>query len=140
MALAKIKGTGPFSAAQIHQLSRENGTTASGMPHGADGKNMEQHLQAHGVNAKTFTNQDGNEMKHLDDELAKGHSAVVYIRNPDTGHGHFIFIAGKTDDNHYLMGNSGGQRYRNAAPVDRASLQHWMLGDKPHSPYFVSVW
>ncbi|MDR3612174.1 MAG: hypothetical protein P4L53_01320 [Candidatus Obscuribacterales bacterium] len=143
MAISKVTGRAPFSAGEIHQLSRENGSLNAGaFPHGAGNKNMEEQLKAHGVNAEThdFAGNPRGEMNKLDEELAKGHHAVAYIRNPATGHGHFIFIDGKTEDGKYVVGNSGRHTFGNAPPVGRQELENWMLGEKRGSPYFVSVW
>jgi len=142
MAISKITRHAPFSAADIHELSKENGTIKQGLPHGDDNKHMENALKSHNLNAQTFDCEENphQEMDQLDAELAKGRSAIAYIRNPDTGHGHFIFVAGKTDAKHYLIGNSGNPHYANAAPVDRETLQKWLLGKKLGHSYFVSVW
>jgi hypothetical protein len=143
MAISKVTGRAPFSAGEIHQLSRENGSLDAGaFPHGAGNMNMEKQLKVHGVNAEThdFGGNPRAEMNKLDEELAKGHHAVAYIRNPATGHGHFIFIDGKTEDGKYVVGNSGRHTFGNAPPVGRQELESWMLGAKRGSPYFVSVW
>jgi hypothetical protein len=146
MAISKVTGRAPFSAGEIHQLSQENGTMGSGaFPHvGREGatNNMAEQLKKHGVNAEThdFGSNPHGEMNKLDEELAKGHHAVAYIRNPATGHGHFIFIDGKTEDGKYVVGNSGRHTFRDAPPVGRKELENWMLGEKRGNPYFVSVW
>jgi hypothetical protein len=142
MAISKVTGRAPFSAGEIRHLSNENGTMGAGaFPHGPGNRNMEEQLKRHGVHAVThdFAGNPHGEMNKLDEELTKGNHAVAYIRNPATGHGHFVFIDGKTEDGRYVVGNSGRHTFGNAPPVSRRELESWMLGEKRGSPYFVSV-
>jgi hypothetical protein len=143
MAISHVTGRGKFSAGEIHQLSRENGSLSAGaFPHGDGNRNMEESLKRHGVNAEThsFGNNPNGEIQKLSEELDKGHSAVAYIRNPATGHGHFIFIEGKTPDGRYVVGDPGSHRFARKPAVSEQELNRWLTGEKRGTPYFVSVW
>jgi hypothetical protein len=147
MAIAHLTGRGPLSGAEIQRLSHENGTFSDprnyAFHHGENSSNMAHQLRSHGLKAETHQISDKHaEMAKLDEELAKGRSAVVYIRNPDTAshHGHFIYVAGKVGENQYLIGNSGSHLFRDKRPATREQLTEWMGGPKKHESYFTSVW
>ncbi len=44
-------------------------------------------------------------MQDLNRELAQGHTAVAKVINPHTGNAHYIYIAGRTNDGQYILGD-----------------------------------
>lgn len=44
-------------------------------------------------------------MQDLNRELAQGHTAVAKVINPHTGNPHYIYIAGRTSDGRYILGD-----------------------------------
>jgi hypothetical protein len=43
----------------------------------------------------------------LDQELAKGHTAIVGIKSPYSSGNHYIYVAGKDQNGNYMIGDSG---------------------------------
>lgn len=75
-------------------------------------------------------------MADLDAELAKGHSAVARVRNPHTGNAHYIYIAGRTADGRYIVGDPDRYNRNHMEPV---SAKH-LLSMMSHRNGFVAGW
>ena len=91
-----------------------------------------------GLNAKAYSYKkvDEQTLKDLDKELALGHSAIGHVKNPHTGNGHYIFIAGKTSDGKYIIGDPDRANSSHFKPVTPKALLS-MLGPKDG---FVAGW
>lgn len=103
-----------------------------------DLQSMADKLQSLGLNAKAFSYKtvDEQTLKDLDKELGAGHSAVGHVKNPHTGNGHYIFIAGKTEDGKYIIGDPDKANTSHFQPVTAKALLK-MLAPKDG---FVSGW
>lgn len=75
-------------------------------------------------------------MQALDQELAQGHTAIGRVRNPHTGNNHYIYIAGRTADGKYMIGDPDRANRDHFQPVTRAHLLSMMS----HRDGFVSGW
>jgi hypothetical protein len=152
MAIADVLGKVPPTLAEILQIAKESGTNASGgfplgtwingkLPNGYDDKNVEYWAKQHGLNAKSygFKTKGPDEMAALDAELEQGHRAVALSRFV-TGGGHFIYIAGKTDKDHYLVGDPANWSKKAQRPLTRKELETLLQGDFGWHPTFTAVW
>lgn len=90
-------------------------------------------LEARAYEYGTFGKQG---MADLDAELAKGHSAVARVRNPHTGNAHYIYIAGRTADGKYIVGDPDRYNRNHMEPV---SAKH-LLSMMSHRNGFVAGW
>ena len=128
---------------EIRHLEAVTGTTANGLyPGGADSMAADARRYA-GLNARAYNygpNQGRYAMDLLDKEIDKGHGAVVWIENRNTGHGHWGYVAGRDKSGRYVLGDPGGSRTgiyaEHLSPVTRehlASLLDFRTG-------FAAVW
>lgn len=64
-------------------------------------------------------------MQDLDRELAQGHTAVAKVINPHTGNPHYIYIAGRTNDGRYILGDPD-RKNPHQEPISGDRLQRMM--------------
>jgi hypothetical protein len=177
-AIRDIRHLGQFTIEQINKLSKETGTEPSlynkrhkkiregGFPWG-DGQHMEEAARKQGLDAQTFRFKYDAPgiMTQLDSEFEKGHRAIAFGPGPDLNDpyhngGHFVYIAGKVDDDHYLIGNpanptfgpDGGSYKNRIGPpmtgkedgkrvVSRKALESWLRGRTTRGDVeFTAVW
>jgi hypothetical protein len=143
MARADFVTGRPPSTSEIQQFEAETGTYASDRyPGGADKMAADARRLA-GLNSRAYNygpNQGRHAMDLLDNELAQGHAAVVWMENRNTGHGHWGYVAGKDRNGQYILADPGGSRtgiyVEHLRPVTRehlASLLDFRTG-------FAAVW
>lgn len=153
MAIADHSLHAPPTIALVNELTRQTGTDpCDGMPDWWVA--MPPVLQKHGLHTKVYVYNVGDTtaMDALDAELLQGHSAIIHVNNPRThsGNGHFIYVAGKTADGRYVIGNPDAPAnwmLNHNQPVTRKQLEDMMM-KPPHShpryykgvPGFVAVW
>ncbi len=103
-----------------------------------DLQSMADKVETLGLNAKAYSYKkvDEQTLKDLDKELAMGHSAIGHVKNPHTGNGHYIFIAGKTSDGKYIIGDPDKANSSHFKPVTPKVLLS-MMGPKDG---FVAGW
>jgi LysM repeat protein len=115
----------------LEHFERVTGTTQ----HGYRGSlaDMAAQARSQGLEAKPYQYGSFGEqgMNDLDRELAMGHSAVARIINPHTGHPHYIYVAGRTSDGKYVVGDP--DRHNNPTfghdqPITRRHLEQMMSG------------
>jgi len=130
---------------EIKQLEEDTGTLHNKLhrklfPGGAD--LMAKSAINAGLGAKPYNygfNKGAQAMDLLDAEFNLGHGAIAWGLNKHTGHGHWYFIAGRTQDGRYVLGDPGGttRTYaRHLHPVSRAHLAE-LLDARTG---FVAVW
>ncbi|MGD9679846.1 MAG: nitrous oxide reductase family maturation protein NosD [Candidatus Obscuribacterales bacterium] len=90
-------------------------------------------LEARAYEYDTFGKQG---MTDLNAELDKGHSAVARVRNPHTGNAHYIYIAGRTADGKYIIGDPDRHNRSHMEPVTAKHLYSMMS----HRNGFVAGW
>jgi hypothetical protein len=142
MAIADHVTGVPPTYPEIDKLTKETGTRESdGMPD--YWVVLPQVLPNHGLHFKVyiFAVGDKTAVDALDAELAQGHSAIVHVNNPRThsGNGHFIYIAGRTSNGGYVIGNPDGPA--NAAlghdkEVSRQEIENMMVNPPASHPKF----
>jgi Peptidase_C39 like family len=146
--------TGKLSSdADVKALTSETGTQPSdGMPEWSEV--LPEVGPKHGLKVKTYVMSVGEKtgMDTLDAELLQGHSAIVHVNNPRTksGNGHFIYVAGITEDGGYVIGNPDGPANKalgHDQPVPRQAVENMMLNPPPShpktykgTPGFTAVW
>jgi hypothetical protein len=64
-------------------------------------------------------------MQDLNRELAQGHTAVAKVINPHTGNAHYIYIAGRTQNGEYILGDPD-RKNPHQQPVSGARLMSMM--------------
>jgi hypothetical protein len=64
-------------------------------------------------------------MSDLNQELAQGHTAVAKVINPHTGNAHYIYIAGRSQNGEYLLGDPD-RKNPHQQPISGARLLHMM--------------
>jgi len=68
----------------------------------------------------------GNQaMEDLNRELAQGHTAVAKVINPHTGNAHYIYIAGRSSDGGYVLGDPD-RKNPHQQPISGDRLKHMM--------------
>jgi hypothetical protein len=123
----------PPTPGDLEHFERVTGTTQ----HGYRGSlsDMAAQARSQGLEAKAYQyGRFGDQgMNDLDKELAMGHSAVARIINPHTGHPHYIYVAGRTSDGKYVIGdpdrhNNPSSTYGHGEPITRRHLEQMMSG------------
>jgi hypothetical protein len=153
MAIADHVLGKPPTLALVKVLTKETGTRQSdGMP---DWWTVVPAAAAkHGLETSVHVVSvgDATAMDALDAELLRGHSAFVHINNPRTksGNGHFIYVAGKTVNGGYVIGNPdepANSALGHNKEVSRQDIANMMVNPpKSHPKYykgvpgFVAVW
>ncbi len=153
MAIADHVLGKPPSEKLVKELTKETGTRESdGMPDWW--VVLPQVLPNHGLHYKVyvFAVGDATAMDALDAELAQGHGAIVHINNPRTteGEGHFIYVAGRTVDGGYVIGNPDAPANEDLGhdqAVARDDILNMMVNPPPQhpnlykgTPGFTAVW
>lgn len=91
---------------------------------------MANQMEQIGLNAKAYTygmgKISGQTMRDLNNELDKGHSAVARVINPHTGNPHYIYIAGRDANGHYILGDPDRKNPQHFKPVTQKYLQSIM--------------
>jgi len=64
-------------------------------------------------------------MQDLNRELAQGHTAVAKVINPHTGNAHYIYIAGRSNDGGYVLGDPD-RKNPHQQPISGARLMSMM--------------
>ncbi len=149
MAIGDRKLGRPPTDAEVNSLTRATGTGGDGL---ADWQNkLPRELKNNGLTAQSYAFRPGdrNAMNQLDQELALGHSAIVHVNNPLTGNGHFIYVAGKSVNGGYIIGdpNRRSERLGHDQPISRDHLEEMMVMPPPQhprtykgTPGFTAVW
>jgi len=123
MAIADKKLGRPMRDAEVDQLSRASGNYGSGWSGGAAA--VARMVRSYGVDAQAHPGRFS--MDTLDQDLLRGYSAIVDIRNPLTRNGHYIYVAGKTPDGEYIIGDPNGRGNR-ALEHDRPVTRDHLAG------------
>jgi hypothetical protein len=66
-----------------------------------------------------------NAMQDLNRELAQGHTAVAKVINPHTGNAHYIYIAGRSANGDYVLGDPD-RKNPHQQPISGDRLMHMM--------------
>lgn len=87
-------------------------------------------LRSVGLEAKAYQyNRFGQQgLKDLNAELDQGHGAVGRVINPHTGNRHYIYIAGRTSEGNYVLGDPDRANRSHAQPVSPERLVKMMSG------------
>lgn len=98
-----------------------------------DLQSMADKLETLGLKAKAYqyAKVDKEVLEDLNAELALGHTAIAWVKNPMSGNGHYIYVAGRTADGDYILGDSGGTRRgyaKHLGPVSAGHLLKMMKG------------
>ncbi len=149
MAIGDCKLGRPPTDAEVNSLTRSTGTGGDGLSDWQN--NLPRELKNNGLNAQSYAFRPGdrNALNQLDQELALGHSAIVHVNNPLTGNGHFIYVAGKSANGGYIIGdpNRRSNRLGHDQPISRDHLEEMMVMPPPQHPQtykgtpgFTAVW
>lgn len=138
MAADHLKGS-PISDKEATGFKKLAGTTSHGYRGSLD--DMASQLESVGLNTKAYKfNKFGKEeMKALDAELDKGHTAVARVQNDRTGNSHYIYVAGRDADGNYIIGDPDRRNKNNTGPVSPERLMKLMSNRMPNGG-FVAGW
>ncbi len=117
---------------QYGQEAQKFKALAGTLSHGYRGslETMAGQLRSIGLEAKAYQyNRFGQQgMQDLNAELDKGHGAVGRVLNPHTGNRHYIYIAGRTAEGNYVLGDPDRGNPLHAQPVSPERLMKMMSG------------
>lgn len=138
MAADHLKGS-PISDKEATGFKKLAGTTSHGYRGSLD--DMASQLESVGLNTKAYKfNKFGKEeLKALDAELDKGHTAVARVQNDRTGNSHYIYVAGRDADGNYIIGDPDRRNKNNTGPVSPERLMKLMSNRMPDGG-FVAGW
>jgi hypothetical protein len=137
MAIADKKLGRPCTDAEVMQIARASGNYGHGWNGGAEA--IAANVRRYGVNAEAHPGRV--DMDAFDRDLSMpGRSAIIDVRNPLTGNGHYIYVAGKTQDGLYIIGDPNGRSVSigHDRPVTRQHLAQ-MMAAAPVAGY-TTVW
>lgn len=132
----------PATYGEVEKFKADAGSMLSrsvGWQGGPNG--MASMFEREGMHARPYNYSRVNEqtMADLNRELAQGHSAVIQVRNPHTGHGHYIAIYGRDASGNYILGDP--DRHNNAAfGHDRPVSASWVYRMMSPRNGFVAAW
>ncbi len=134
---------GPPPSAKFERDAGRMLSRAVGWEAGPNG--MVNMFEREGLNAKDYTSNRVTDktMADLNRELDQGHSAVLFVKNPHTQHGHFISVYGRDQSGKYLLGdpdsvNNG--KFGHDKPVSAAWVKDLMSGLNGGVAGFVAAW
>lgn len=138
MAADHLKGS-PISDKEATGFKKLAGTTSHGYRGSLD--DMASQLQSIGLNTKAykFDKFGDEEMKALNAELDKGHTAVARVQNDRTGNSHYIYVAGRDNDGNYIIGDPDRRNKNNKGPISPERLKKLMSNRMPDGG-FVAGW
>ncbi|MEZ4489272.1 MAG: N-acetylmuramoyl-L-alanine amidase [Cyanobacteriota/Melainabacteria group bacterium] len=138
MAADHLKGS-PISDKEATGFKKLAGTTSHGYRGSLD--DMASQLKSVGLNTKAykFDKFGDEEMKALNAELDKGHTAVARVQNDRTGNSHYIYVAGRDNDGNYIIGDPDRRNKNNTGPISPERLKKLMSNRMPDGG-FVAGW
>ena len=138
MAADHLKGS-PISDKEATGFKKLAGTTSHGYRGSLD--DMASQLKSVGLNTKAykFDKFGDEEMKALNAELDKGHTAVARVQNDRTGNSHYIYVAGRDNDGNYIIGDPDRRNKNNKGPISPERLKKLMSNRMPDGG-FVAGW
>lgn len=138
MAADHLKGS-PISDKEATGFKKLAGTTSHGYRGSLD--DMASQLGSVGLNTKAykFDKFGDEEMKALNAELDKGHTAVARVQNDRTGNSHYIYVAGRDNDGNYIIGDPDRRNKNNKGPISPERLKKLMSNRMPDGG-FVAGW